>query len=226
MVGCIVITLKSSNTSLTSTINRYVSNNLKITNINSNNVAALKRNFSVSRSLKIDPASYSSLAFASSNPMPLASAHPAFLVLVGFAYVLYVAVIRVPEVMDYSDVDFDRLAGLVHTLESFRDSFDSFTEVVNQYFRRSQGDLFANYSDLRALYDCLNQIFTEVYSIEMNLDTLSDHLNNLEDSELAERFAEARENIRENANNLLRIMRSIERLTFGIEFFNKRLPNF
>ena len=60
----------------------------------------------------------------------------------------------------------------------------------------------------------------------MNLDTLSDHLNNLEDSELAERFAEARENIRENANNLLRIMRSIERLTFGIEFFNKRLPNF
>ena len=91
------------------------------------------------------------------------------------------------------------------------------------------GYAYYPYEEMRSLYDLLCQIYTPAANIydafEITYEILSD-LTSDDAQEYINRLIEARNSINNNCNVMLELMREIERITYGYDFFTKKMPNF
>lgn len=188
------------------------------------------RSFSTTRSLSIDPSSYTVLAFASKKAV-LAQLNPICYIALGLASVLYIQLIRV----DPSSAITGRLEhmeNLVYMAVELDHLLFDVTKFGAEYsyeLVHSSSNIVGSQEALRSLYDTLCEIYTSTSQIYDSFETVYDIINEYdteEIKELTERLVEVRNLINIRCNAMLAIMRNIENHSIGYEFFTNRMPNF
>nr|YP_009261985.1 hypothetical protein [Chrysoporthe austroafricana]YP_009262141.1 hypothetical protein [Chrysoporthe cubensis]AMX22060.1 hypothetical protein [Chrysoporthe austroafricana]AMX22216.1 hypothetical protein [Chrysoporthe cubensis] len=194
------------------------------------NTTGNRRSFSTTRSLRLDPASYTSLAFATHKTGVLFSS-PFYMLVLGLSATIYIMLIRVSPDSNYSSSNPEHLANLVELAENL-------DYVLSQYLVESRDNIGAllnstnfigAFDDLRSHYDVLCQLYTSNCSIFDSFDIaydILDDLHNYDADEYRDRLINVRNNIRSSCNEMLSLMRQIESNTIGYEFFTVRMPNF
>lgn len=193
------------------------------------NTRLYTKSFSTTRSLRLDPSSYTALAFAS-NKSAIPFVGPFYLLALGLASTLYILLIRVsPESAISGNIE--HVANLVELAEKLDDAlldFISNAQILNHNYMNSSGNILP-FEDMRSLHDTLCQVYTSTSGIYDAFESAYEILNDLDSDdglEYVNRLVDVRNNIIIRCNDMLRLMRAIENCTLGYEFFTERMPNF
>lgn len=187
------------------------------------------KSFSTTRSLRLDPSSYTALAFASTkSALPLVG--PFSLIALGLASTLYILLIRVsPESAISSSPE--HAANLVEIGERLDEALFDFvkqSQRLNHRYMNNSGYM-AGFEEMRSLYDTLCQVYTSTSGIYDAFESCYEILNELDSDDSLEyvnRLVNVRNNITIRCNDMLKLMRAIENSTLGYEFFTEKMPNF
>lgn len=144
--------------------------------------------------------------------------------------VLYIKLIRVDPSSTISS-DLNHLANLVDMLEKLVKNLGDYNSISSNlyvYYVNEPISIFP-FTELRCLYDSTCHLYTSVSHINDAFDTLYEIINEYDDEtmyDLCNRLVKARDQLNINCNDLLTLMRKIERVTYGYDFFTNRMPNF
>jgi len=147
----------------------------KISTVNSNVISNGKigiRSFSTTRSLRLDPSSYTALVFAT-NKSAIAFVSPFYLLALGLASTLYIMLIRVsPESAISGNVEHvseaQNLVELAERLDEILINFIFNVQIINHHYMNSSGNILP-FDEMRSLYDTLCQVYTSTIGIFSSL---------------------------------------------------------
>lgn len=186
------------------------------------------KSFSTTKSLSLDPSSYTALAFASTKAT-ISLLNPFFLLTLGLATTLYIQLIRVsPQSAISGNLEHQaNLVELAESLDAALYDFISNARILNHRYMNM--GYVSGYEELRSLYDSLCQVYTSTSQLYDAFESTYEILNDLDSNdglEYVNRLVSVRNNITMRSNEILDLMRSIENATLGYEFFTERMPNF
>ena len=187
------------------------------------------RLFSTTRSLGLDPSSYTALAFAT-NKSVISVVSPFYLLALGLASTLYILLIRVSPESAISG-NLEHVANLVELAERLDQTLTNFlsnVQIINHHYMNNAGNI-SLFDEMRSLYDTLCQVYTSTSGIFDAFESAYEILNELDSDDgldYVNRLVNVRNNINISCNEMLRLMRSIENSTLGYDFFTNRMPNF
>ena len=210
-------------------IRNFIYNKLIVnSNVISNGKIGI-RSFSTTKSLRLDPSSYTALAFAT-NKSAIPFVSPFYLLALGLASTLYIMLIRVsPESAISGNVE--HVANLVELAERLDETLINFisnVQILNHHYINNPGNILL-FDEMRSLYDTLCQVYTTTSGIFDAFESAYEILNELDSDDgldYVNRLVNVRNNINISCNEMLRLMRSIENSTLGYDFFTNRMPNF
>lgn len=197
--------------------------------MNNDKTGIIIRSFSNTRSLRLDPSSYTALAFAT-NKSTIAFVSPFYLLALGLASTLYSMLIRVsPESPISGNVEHvANLVELAERLNKVLTSFISNAQILNNHYVNNPGNVLL-FDDMRSLYDTLCQVYTTTSGIFDAFSNAYEILNELDSPDALEyvnRLVDVRNNITLISNDMIKLMRYIDNCTLGYDFFTNRMPNF
>lgn len=210
-------------------IRNFIYNKLTVdSNVISNGKIGI-RLFSTTIPLRLDPSSYTALAFAT-NKSVIPFVSPFYLLALGLASTLYIMLIRVSPESAISG-NLEHVANLVELAERLDQTLMNFiskVQILNHHYMNNPGNILL-FDEMRSLYDTLCQVYTTTSGIFDAFESAYEILNELgsdDGLEYVNRLVEVRNNITLRCNDILRLMRSIENYTLGYDFFTNRMPNF
>jgi hypothetical protein len=196
------------------------------------------RFFSTTKALRLDPGSFTSLAFAAKKVLSVRYMNnPLWYVAVGLASVLFIHLNRVDPTSNISS-NLEHLANLVEIGEKLNEYLINFNHATERSVNDAMSDYFATrgtiyvyypFEGYKELYDSLCQMYTTTYGLNDAFETTYEIFNELDNEdaqEFANRTTEVRKNLTARCNEMLKLMRYTESYMRNYDFFTKKLPNF